>query len=138
MCLTLSYLPLNWDDRKRDSVGGYGITHDPNTALAGDGVLPNKIRLTGTEEVRRTRDMPLNRDRGQTDNRGEAAALHDPETVLASGCILPNEAGLAGAQKVCHRCLVWVSTHVRNYGHVFRRAARAVNGAKRCGRVGER
>src|SRR5208283_1733361 len=75
-------LPLCGDSGKIDSRGEDAVIQDPDAPLAGDCVLPNEVRLTGTEEVCRSCDMPLNWDSGKIDHRGEDAILHDPDTVL--------------------------------------------------------
>ena len=51
--LALDYLPLNLDDGKRDSVGGYAVSHDPYAVRAGGCVLPDEVRLAVTVEVLR-------------------------------------------------------------------------------------
>jgi hypothetical protein len=67
--------PLSWDSGQIDSVGGYAVLHDPDTALAGGCILPNEARLASTEEVCRSCDMPLNWDSGKIDNGGENAGF---------------------------------------------------------------
>src|SRR5580700_10023803 len=93
--LMLHDLPLNWDNRQRDTVRGYAVPHDPDTTLAHSCILPNKVRLARAEEVCSTSDMPLNWDSGKRDTIGGYAVVHDPDSALAGGCILPNKVCLA-------------------------------------------
>src|SRR5260370_809984 len=98
-------LPLRGNSGQIDSGGGDTVIQDPDGPLARDCILPNEVRLAGTEEVCCGCDIPLNWDSGKIDHIGGDAVVHDPDTVLARYCVLQNEFRLAVAvgaeRRVC-------------------------------------
>src|SRR4029453_4467216 len=77
-----------------------GVTHDPDSALASRGVLPENVCLTVTVKVARSSDAPRCRPRSQTHSGLKRGVIHDPDSALASRCILPKNVRFAVPVKV--------------------------------------
>ena len=72
-----------------------GAIHEPDSALAGNGVLPKNVRLAVPVEVARTSDAPRCPYRSQIDKELKRDAIHEPDSALASGVVLPKNVRLA-------------------------------------------
>ena len=72
-----------------------GAIHEPDYALAGNGVLPKNVRLAVPVEVARTSDAPRCVYRSQTDKGLKRGAIHEPDSALASRVVLPKNVRLA-------------------------------------------
>ena len=60
-----------------------GAIHEPDYALAGNGVLPKNVRLAIPVEVARTSDAPRCIYRCETDKGLKRGAIHEPDYALA-------------------------------------------------------
>src|SRR5215475_1170510 len=72
-----------------------GAIHEPDYALASNGVLPKNVRLAVPVEVARTSDAPRCIYRSQIDKGLKRGAIHEPDYALASNGVLPKNVRLA-------------------------------------------
>src|SRR5215475_13978844 len=77
-----------------------GAIHEPDHALASNGVLPKNVRLAVPVEVARTSDAPRWIYRCETDKGLQRGAIHEPDHALASRVVLPKNVRLAVPVKV--------------------------------------
>jgi len=63
-------LPLGGNRGKIDTGSIDAIIEDPDGALAGHCILPNKVCLERAEEICCARNVPLSRDGGKIDTGG--------------------------------------------------------------------
>ena len=92
--------PVCWLRWQARNVLKRGAIHDPDTARASNGILPNNVRLAVPVKIARTSDAPVCWLRWQARNVLKRGAIHDPDTARASNGILPNNIRLAVPVKV--------------------------------------